>query len=164
MKKQNLFIVLVVLCMITMAVGYSIFRTNVEVRGKTAVAKNLEVVFKEVTEIKQEGSQNATATISEDKKKVTINVPKLEFKGAYADFTITIKNVGTIPARLESIIEYGIGNDASIDVSYTGIGVTDFALNPGNEQTFHVKVSWVRDLLGDVNNYEFAIRFNYVQG
>lgn len=164
MKKQNLFIVLVVLCMITMAVGYFIFRTNVEVRGKTAVAKNLEVVFKEVTEIKQEGSQNATATISEDKKKVTINVPKLEFKGAYADFTITIKNVGTIPARLESIIEYGIGNDASIDVSYTGIGVTDFALDPGNEQTFHVKVSWVRDLLGDVNNYEFAIRFNYVQG
>lgn len=164
MKKQNLIIVLIVLCLITMAVGYSVFRTNVEVSGKTAAFKDLEVVFIKIGEIKQEGSIDATAFISEDKKRVTINVPKLMYKGAYADFPITIKNVGTIPARLESISQFGIANDASIDVTYNGIGITDAVLNPGDEQSFNVKVSWTRDLLGEVNNYEFIIRFNYIQG
>lgn len=163
MKKQNIFIVLVVLCMITMAVGYYIFRTNVEVSSKTAAAKDLEVIFTDIGEIKQEGSESATAIISDDKKKVIINVPNLKYKGAYADFPITIKNVGIVPARLESISQYGIGNDASINVSYVGIGITDSVLNPGDEQKFNIKVSWIRNLLGNVNNYEFVIRLNYVQ-
>lgn len=164
MKKQSLFIVLVVLCMITMAVGYSIFRTNVEVAGKTAMAQDIEVIFTKIGEIKQEGCENATAVISENKKKVTINIDYLKYKGAYADFPITIKNVGTIPARLESIRQFGIGNDSSINISYTGIGVTDSVLNPGDEQNFNVRVSWLRELLNNENKYNFSISFNYVQG
>lgn len=163
MKKQNIFIVLVVLCMITMAVGYSIFRTNVEVRGKTAAAQDIEVIFSKIGYITEEGSEDATAVISEDKKKVTINVPKLKFKGAYAEIPITIKNVGTLPAKLETINQSGIDDDAFVCVSYDGLGVTDIALNPGDEQTFEVKVSWDRDISNNVNNYEFVIRFNYVQ-
>lgn len=164
MRKQSLIIVSIVLCMITMAVGYSIFRTNTEVSGKTAAAKNLEVVFIKIGDIKQEGSVDAAAFISNGGKSVTINVPKLTYKGAYVDVPITIKNIGTLPARLQSISQFGVSNDASIDVSYNGIGITDAVLNPGDEQSFNVKVSWARDLLVDVNNCEFLIRFNYVQG
>ena len=91
MKKQSLFIVLIVLCIITMAVGYSIFRTNAEVSGKTASAKDFEVIFTKIGEIKREGCTKASALISEDKKTVTINFETLSYKGAYADFPITLK-------------------------------------------------------------------------
>lgn len=163
MKKQNIIIVLIFLCALTLAVGYVVFRTNVEVNGKTAAAQNLEVIFKSVGEIKEVDCIDSTAIISEDRKNVTISVPNLMKKGAYAEFPITIKNIGTLPAKLQTISQYGVGNDASISVSYDGIGVTDATLNPGDERTFTVKVIWKRDLLAEENNYKFMIRFNYVQ-
>lgn len=163
MKKQNIIIVLIFLCALTLAVGYVVFRTSVEVSGKTATAQNLEVIFQSVGEIKQVDCVDSTAIISEDRKNVTISVPNLMKKGAYAEVPITIKNIGNLPAKLQTISQYGIGNDASISVSYDGIGVTDAVLNPGDERTFIVKVMWKRDLWADENNYKFMIRFNYVQ-
>ncbi len=163
MKRQSLLIVLIVLCIITMAVGYSIFRTNAEVSGKTSSAKNLEVVFTKIGQIKREGCTKASAVISEDKKTVTINFESLNYNGAYADFPITLKNVGSIPAKLYSINQYGLDDD-KVNVSYTGIGITDLVLNPGDEKEFNVRVSWKHDLKDDNSNYKFYIKFNYIQG
>lgn len=164
MKKQNLFVVLLVLCIITMAVGYSIFRTDIKVGGRTAVFEDLQVIFVKIGKIEEVNSMNASAVISKDGKTVTISVPKLMGKGAYARIPITIKNVGTIPAKLRSISQFGLSNDTAISVTYNGIGVTDSVLEPGDEQNFDVKVSWARDLRNHVSNYDFIIKFNYVQG
>ena len=90
MKKQNLFVVLLVLCIITMAVGYSIFRTDIEVNGRTAVFEDLQVIFVKIGKIEEINSMDASAVISKDGKKVTISVPKLMVKGAYAKIPITI--------------------------------------------------------------------------
>ena len=163
MKKQNLFIVLVVLCIITLAIGYSIFRTNVEVSGKMASGKNLDVIFTKIGSIEQVGSVDAAASISPDSKRVTINVPNLLYKGAYVIVPISLKNVGGIPARLESISEYGIDYNSPVKVSYSGIGITDKVLNPGDIQNFKVKVYWARNNVKEFNKYEFVIKFNYVQ-
>lgn len=163
MKKQNLFIVLVVLCIITLAIGYSIFRTNVEVSGKMASSKNLDVIFTKIGDIEQVGSVNASASISPDSKRVTINVPNLMYKGSYVIVPITLKNVGSIPARLESIREYGIGYNSPVKVSYSGIGITDEVLNPLDERDFKVKVYWALNNVKEFNKYEFIIKFNYVQ-
>ena len=84
-------------------------------------------------------------------------------KGAYALIPITIKNDGNIPARLESIYEYGASNQDVINVSYDGIGVTDSVLNPNDTITFNVRVSWENDTTNDFEKIEFIIRFNYVQ-
>lgn len=164
MKKQNLFIVLAVLCIITLAIGYSIFRTNVEVNGRMNSSDNLDVIFTKIGNIVQEGSKNASASISTDSKRVTINVPNLLYKGAYVIIPITLKNVGSIPARLESIREYGNGYNSPVKVSYSGIGITDKVLNPGDIQHFKVKVYWARNSVEEFNKYEFVIKFNYVQG
>lgn len=164
MKKQNLFIVLIVLCILTLAIGYSIFKTNVEVSGKMASSKNLDVIFTKIGNIEQVGSINASAFISVDSKRVTINVPNLLYKGSYVIVPISLKNVGTIPARLESISEYGIGYNSPVKVTYTGIGISNEILNPGDEQNFSVKVYWSRSSINELNNkYEFVIKFNYVQ-
>lgn len=163
MKKQNIFIVSVILFILTLSIGYAIFRTSTTIIGNSAIVKDMDVIFSNVGKITEVGSKNATATIMTDKKRVIINVPNLTYKGAYAIIPITIKNNGNIPARLESIYEYGTSGENAITVSYDGVGVTDAVLNPNDTVTVNVKVSWENDTMNSPENLEFIIKFNYIQ-
>ena len=145
------------------SVGYSVVRISTNVKGKTSIVKNLDVEFESIGKIEEYGSYGATAEISDDKKTVLINVPKLSYMGAYAVVPITVKNVGQIPAKLESIYEYGTNDNEAIKITYDGIAVTDKALNPLEEEKFFIKVSWENELKQDSSEIEFYIRFNYVQ-
>lgn len=163
MKKQSLLIVIVILILLGVSVGYSVVRISTNVKGKTSIVKDLNVEFKSIGKIEEYGSYGATAEISDDKKTVLINVPKLSYMGAYAVVPITVKNVGQLPAKLESIYEYGTNDNEAIKITYDGIAVTDKALNPLEEEKFFIKVSWENELKQDSSEIEFYIRFNYVQ-
>lgn len=163
MKKQSLLIVIVILILLGLSVGYSVFRVSTNVKGKTSIVKDLDVEFESIGKIEENGSKGATAEISDDRKTVLINVPKLSYMGAYVVVPITVKNVGQIPAKLESIYEYGTNDNDAIKITYDGIAITDKALNPLEEEKFFVKVSWENELKQDSSEIEFYIRFNYVQ-
>lgn len=163
MKKQSLLIVIVILILLGVSVGYSVVRISTNVKGKTSIVKDLDVEFESIGKLEEYGSYDATAEISDDKKTVLINVPKLSYMGAYAVVPITVKNVGQLPAKLESIYEYGTNDNEAIKITYDGIAVTDKALNPMEEEKFFIKVSWENELKQDSSEIEFYIRFNYVQ-
>ncbi len=163
MKKQSLLIVIVILILLGVSVGYSVVRISTNVKGKISIVKDLDVEFESIGKLEEYGSYGATAEISDDKKTVLINVPKLSYMGAYAVVPITVKNVGQIPAKLESIYEYGTNDNEAIKITYDGIAVTDKALNPLEEEKFFIKVSWENELKQDSSEIEFYIRFNYVQ-
>ncbi len=163
MKKQSLLIVIVILILLGVSVGYSVVRISTNVKGKASIVKDLDVEFESIGKLEEYGSYGATAEISDDKKTVLINVPKLSYMGAYAVVPITVKNVGQIPAKLESIYEYGTNDNEAIKITYDGIAVTDKALNPLEEEKFFIKVSWGNELKQDSSEIEFYIRFNYVQ-
>lgn len=163
MKKQSLLIVIVILILLGVSVGYSVVRISTNVKGKTSIVKDLDVEFESIGKLEEYGSYDATAEISDDKKTALINVPKLSYMGAYAVVPITVKNVGQLPAKLESIYEYGTNDNEAIKITYDGIAVTDKALNPMEEEKFFIKVSWENELKQDSSEIEFYIRFNYVQ-
>ena len=163
MKKQSLLIVIVILILLGVSVGYSVVRISTNVKGKASIVKDLDVEFESIGKLEEYGSYGATAEISDDKKTVLINVPKLSYMGAYAVVPIMVKNVGQIPAKLESIYEYGTNDNEAIKITYDGIAVTDKALNPLEEEKFFIKVSWENELKQDSSEIEFYIRFNYVQ-
>lgn len=163
MKKQSLLIVIVILILLGLSVGYSVFRVSTNVKGKTSIVKDLDVEFESIGKIEESGSYGAIAEISDDKKTVLINVPKLSYMGAYVVVPITVKNVGQLPAKLESIYEYGTNDNDAIKITYDGIAITDKALNPMEEEKFFIKVSWENELKQDSSEIEFYIRFNYVQ-
>lgn len=163
MKKQSLLIVIVILILLGVSVGYSVVRISTNVKGKISIVKDLDVEFESIGKLEEYGSYGATAEISDDKKTVLINVPKLSYMGAYAVVPITVKNVGQMPAKLESIYEYGTNDNEAIKITYDGIAVTDKALNPLEEEKFFIKVSWENELKQDFSEIEFYIRFNYVQ-
>lgn len=164
MKRQSLFIVVLVLCLLTLGIGYYIFKVNVEVGQKTTSAKDIEVVFSDAKTTERYGCDMANATISQDNKRISIDVTNLEFNGAYASFLISVKNIGLLPAKLSSIEEYGIDSDAIVNVSYNGIGVTDEVINPGEERTFGINVELVKNVSNKNGSHSFLIEFNYVQG
>lgn len=163
MKKQSLLIVIAILILLGVSVGYSVVRISTNVKGKTSIVKDLNVEFESIGKLEEYGSYGATAKISDDKKTVLINVPKLSYMGAYVVVPITVKNVGQLPAKLESIYEYGTNDNEAIKITYDGIAVTDKALNPLEEEKFFIKVSWENELKQDSSEIEFYIRFNYVQ-
>ena len=163
MKKQSLLIVIAILILLGVSVGYSVVRISTNVKGKTSIVKDLNVEFESIGKLEEYGSYGATAKISSDKKTVLINVPKLSYMGAYVVVPITVKNVGQLPAKLESIYEYGTNDNEAIKITYDGIAVTDKALNPLEEEKFFIKVSWENELKQDSSEIEFYIRFNYVQ-
>ena len=163
MKKPSLLIVIVILILLGVSVGYSVVRISTNFKGKTSIVKDLNVEFESIGKLEEYGSYGATAKISDDKKTVLINVPKLSYMGAYVVVPITVKNVGQLPAKLESIYEYGTNDNEAIKITYDGIAVTDKALNPMEEEKFFIKVSWENELKQDSSEIEFYIRFNYVQ-
>lgn len=163
MKKQNIIIITIILVVLTLSIGYSIFRTSTTVIGRTSAVKNLDVNFIKIGKINYEGCDNIKASILSDNKSIVINIPKLEYKGAYAIIPITLKNTGNIPARLYSIYEYGLDDSSAIKVTYEGIGATNVTLKPGDTINFNLKVAWENDLDKNFEFLEFIIKFNYVQ-
>jgi len=163
MKKQYMVIIAVVLCMIVLATGYNIFRTNVDVKKNTAPAKYMEVIFSKTGVIEEFNSTGASAVISRDRKNVTISAPNLMVKGAYAKFPITVKNIGTVPVRLRHINQVSYSNFNAISVKYEGIAVTDQVFYPGDEKDFTVLVKWTGELYNQTDNLSFIISFNYIQ-
>lgn len=165
MKKQNIIIILIVLFILTLLLGYSIFRVNSDVETKMTYAKTLEVDFIRIGKIEEVGSSGARAYIHPHRKYVTIEVPNLQYKGAYAKVPITIKNVGLIPAKLKWIDEYGINTNRAINVTYSGIGVTDRVLFPGETSNVFVTVKWDKDIRNIYDNdLYFRISLYYEQG
>lgn len=163
MKKQNFIILLFVLFTITFSIGYSIFRTSIDVVGKTAATKDINVIFCDVEKTDEVDSDEATAFISENNKELIINVPNLKNKGAYTKYLVTVKNTGSVPVKLETINEYGTSLDDSIKVIYDGLGTTDEVIKPGQTTTFNIKVSLENDLIEDYIEMEFLIKLNYIQ-
>ncbi len=164
MKKQNIFIVTIVLLMLIMSIGYSIFKVSASIYGKASAAENLNVEFIKIGKINEYGSTSATATISDDKKTIIVNVPNLMYRGSYAIIPITVKNVGKLPAKLESINEYGTDGNGTFEISYDGIAVTDKSLQPEEEVSFTIKVLWKNELINNSEVKDFYVKFNYVQG
>lgn len=163
MKKQSVFIVCFIVFVLTLSICYAIFKSSVTVTGSSATLKDMNIIFSKLGKIKEYGSKDASATIMNDKKRVIISVPNLMYKGAYAIVPVTIKNDGNIPARLDSIYEYGVCDSREIEVSYDGIGITNNVLKPGDEVNFNVKVLWKNTVKSTPEKIEFVIKFNYVQ-
>ncbi len=164
MKKQNIAIIGVIAFVLAISVGYALFSQTLTINGTATAKGSFDVQFATATIQKEVGSTGATATISEDKATLTVNVPKLEYPGAYVEIPVTVKNVGTIPAKLIEITETGLTTDASVKVSYTGLTeLKDQQVDQNGTQSFTIKVMWDAASNKNSENVVFNIKLNYQQ-
>lgn len=148
---------------ILICIAYYIFFLSNSPTNGVATTKDVEVQFYKIGVIKEYNSNNASASISDDKTIVYIDVPGLMGKGAYAKIPVTIKNVGTRTARLASIAEYGLGSNGTIDIKYEGLSVAGRPLKPGDETTFYVLIVQNENILVENETINIRIELNYVQ-
>lgn len=160
MNKKRVLIILTFMIIFSF-VAYYVFFLSSNLKSHMATTKNIEVLFHKIGVIKEYNSRNASAIINYDKTFVYINVPELMGQGAYAEIPITVKNVGILTARLESITEYGFDSSSSIDVKYENLSVLNKPLAPGDETTFNVLIK--QNYLTENETLNIKIELNYVQ-
>ncbi len=160
MKKQNKKKVLFVLFMLILAVGYYLFKISSDVSGVAEVGQ-IDVIFTKIGKITEVDSSGATAEILNDGKRIVINAPNLKSGSAVVKIPVTLKNNGYFPVKLDSILEYGNPSDSSVEVEYTGIGVSDKELASGETKEFFINIySKNVNMMQTVN---FGFEFKYVQ-
>lgn len=145
MKKQNIAIIGVVAFVLAVAVGYALFSDVITING-TATAKgnfDMEITSAEVS--KEVGSRGATAEISADKDTLTINVPQLEYPGAYVEIPVTVTNVGSITAVLENITQTGMTESSPVKVTYTGPAASADEIATNESQDMTIRVEWLAE-------------------
>lgn len=164
MKKQNMFIICAIAFLLTVTVGYALFSETITINGTATARGNFDLEFTTANVIQEVGSTNTTATISEDKDSLSINVPKLEYPGAYSQMSVTVTNKGSIPAKLIDIEENGLNSNPNINVTYTGLNeIKDGVINQNETHTFEVKVMWNVNSITPAKNVNFSLKLNYMQ-
>ena len=161
LSNQNKIIVGVLSIFLIVIVGYAIFSESINVGGTASASGEFNIIFNSVGTIKEEGSSGATAEISENKKILTVNVPKLEYPSAYVEVPVVIKNMGSVTAKIIGIETVGL-DTTDIKVTYSGIG-QDERMAPNEERNMKIKVTWDSASTTIVDSLTFSISINYEQ-
>lgn len=138
--SNNRLIIMVLALALTMGIGYALLSDTITVTGTASTTGTFDIQVDSASVITEVGSTESTITISSDKNTVNINVPKLQYPGAYTTFSITLKNVGTVPTKLKDIVENALG-DSEVEVTYSGI-TEQSTLAVNGSTTFTVKAEW----------------------
>ena len=164
-KKKNqrsYYIVSLFVVVLSLAVGYAIFAETLNISGTAQATGTFDVEFQTAAFVP--GSSNnagtPTATISGDKNTLTLGLVSLTKPGAKAVFSVTVRNVGNLPANLLSVDVTGTG-DSDVVVTYPS-WTTGVSIAPAGTYTFQISVEWLltsENKPASVLNYTAALNY-----
>ncbi len=164
MKKQSIFVLCLISLLLIMSVGYAIFEDTLVISGTASGIGNFDVEFSGATITKEIGSIGASTSISIDKNSLDINVPKLQYPGAYVEVTVEVKNNGGIPAMLEGVDAEGLTSDPTVKVSYENLEeLKNVNMNQNDTQTFKIIITWDKNSDQSSKDVKFSIKLLYKQ-
>jgi len=166
--KKYLIIVLVVL-LLGLAVGYAAFSDTLTISGTATALGTFDVQFDSVVVDQKNGVNinNTTATIDSTKNLLNVQVADMAYPGAGAQITTVIKNVGTVPAKIDSITPTGLEGTTNIEI--VGLDVLNTShevIQPQGTCTVTFYVRWKPDATTDITTTEtanFSLVVNYTQ-
>lgn len=169
MSLKKKIIILALFIMLTFSIGYAFMNESTEVKGTANAEGKFDLEFisigtptcygytKDCTEINLTEIDNAGSTLN-------IYVNSLKKPGSYVTIPVRIKNIGTIPAKLEGIEEEGLTRDNNIDVTYTNLNeLIGKVLNQGDTDIFYITVSWNENSTAATRGTDFSITLKYTQ-
>ncbi len=162
MHKNKKFIIIFFLAtIILMAVGYSTFATDFTINGVTEIKGEWDVRITNITAIQvPDGCDAGTPTFTND----SINFSaKLNKPGDEIIYEVTIENLGTIDAELQTII-FTEEIDGIEEINYTTSELKK-DLNVGDSTTFNIMVTYVKDTkeIPDIKTKTLTGIIQYVQ-
>lgn len=137
--KSSLIMVLLAVVFV-MAIGYAAFSQNLNITGNAQITSSWDVHIEEISVASEQNQgKNIGATVSEDKLSVNFQA-ELVVPESSVTYNITVKNGGTIDAKLDSI-NFDDSQNEAIQFSYNGIQLND-TIESGSTQTFTVTVTF----------------------
>lgn len=162
-KKKIMIAVLSVLVCV-MAVGYALLSQQLTINGTATIDSTWKV---EITGIEVTGTTGDGASVS-----ATPNVTSASFEATLVQpedsvtYTVTIKNKGTLPAKVSSYSAVPGTNGNAIIYTVSGIAEGD-TLAAGETKTFTVKVEYNPAITSQPANTDttkaLTVTINYVQ-
>ena len=162
MRKSKIIILIAFLStIILMSVGYSMFATDFRIDGTAEITGEWDVRITNITAIQvPDGCDAGTPTFTKDSIdfKAKLNKP-----GDEIIYEVTIENLGTIDAELQTII-FTEEIDGIEEINYTTSEVKK-ELNVGDSTTFKIMVTYVKsaESIPDVKTKTLVGIIQYVQ-
>jgi hypothetical protein len=162
-NKSKLYIIVLMLIMFFFAIGYAIFSNTLNISGTAATTGNFDIQFFTATvDAANTSGVTPTATISGDKKTLTISAPDLAAPGSKAEIDVVVKNVGNVNAILKTINSTGT-SDVDILISAVPTFTPDTALAAGATYEFSIKIEWSSSSTTGSKNVPFTFDLTYEQ-
>lgn len=169
-SKKFLLIGLFILLIAGISIGYAALQTTLSINGTTKINKVGWDIHFENIQVVEDSVNNGSAIINaNDSTEVTYNVTLSE-PGDFYEFSVDIKNAGTLPARLASITNPGLTDEEDVYANYTvtGLPAVDSVLEAGASKTITIRVEFdydinPEDLPTEDKILTKTIKLNYVQ-
>ena len=151
-NKRKLTISVFLIILLAIGIGYAYLTSNLSISGNTNVSTNTWNIHFENIQVK-DGSVTASTspTLSNNNTSITYTID-LNRPKEYYEFTVDVKNDGTLPGKVSVSTLSGITTEASsvIDysVTYTNgnpVSVGDI-LNAGDKKVIRVKIFYKDDI------------------
>lgn len=163
MHKSSIIMVLLAVVFV-MAIGYAAFSQQLTINGTASIDSSWDV---HIEDIAVNGTtldgKNVSATVGEDKLSASFQA-ELVSPGSSVTYDVTVKNGGTLDAKLDSIVFTDSNNDA-IQYSYSGISQND-VIDAGRTQTFTITVKFndAYTTMPESTTSSVTMNLTYVQG
>ena len=162
MIRKNYLIVFMLGIMTLMAVGYSAFSSQLDIKGTSSISTKWKVV---ITNIKLEkltgmATEESDVTFSELNASMNVN---FKSPGDSAKYAITVSNEGTLNAALD-YIKINMNDSSILKSKIEDISSGD-VLKSGDSKTFYVTITYDENVTTSVGNKTFDITadLNFVQ-
>ena len=168
-NNKNIVIIMLAILLLVLAVGYAAFSDILTISGTANAKGTFDLEFQNAEVVKNVGADidKTTATISEDKNTLTVNVANLSYPGSGVEFSVDIVNVGTIPAEVKAVTPINITGSDKIKVTGLDVIKADHPkIEVGDKCNIHFTVEWTADageILENESSISFGLQVEYVQ-
>jgi len=140
-SKTNFTVIALVICLLVITIGYAAFQNVLTAGGTVDANGTFDIKFTTAT---SSNSTKCNPVIAVDGKSITADVT-LSYPGDGVTITATIKNNGTVPAKLTSFVVTDENNQAlsSTDIEVTfPSDIEDTTINAGDSYQVSYTIKW----------------------
>ena len=165
-KRRNKVIYLLVGVLFLMSIGYAAFSTSLNIGGTSNITNKWDVEIINVTNGTATGTaENAqTPIISQDKLTASM-AANLYSKGDAMTYVVTVKNKGTLDAKLEDITKNIKTQNEAVKITFSGYTKGE-RLNVNETKDITVKIEYDENYQGTIDYNtpaEVEMTLNYTQ-
>ena len=174
-KTNRKFIVIAVILLLTISIGYAALSTTLTINGTANIASSSWLVYFTNVEVATGSVTATTAPTTSGTSTTTLTwVVSMDTPGQFYEYTVDVKNDGTIDAMLGSLSNTTLTTNQSKYLNYKvtysdGVEIEQYdRLNAGETEKLKVRVEFKtdlnpEDLPGEGATINLTYTSNYVQ-